>query len=63
MQRVDGTKVTRLTLGDLYPCRLRLRTARAVRTRVQKSAEAIVAGAHAGEGPNVKRELEDHIVR
>jgi len=41
MRRVDGAKVTRLTLGDLDPC-LWLAPSRDGVIGVQKSAEAIV---------------------
>ena len=45
MRRVCGTKVTRLTLGDLLSCH-RLWTPRGGQKGQQKSAEAIVAASH-----------------
>jgi group II intron reverse transcriptase/maturase len=53
MQRVDGVKVTRLTLGDLLVWHA-LATPRGVTRDRQKSAEVIVAAAHGGKGPNTR---------
>jgi len=53
MRRVDGAKVTGLTPGDLTTCpRGRVAPGGAARGG-QKSAEAIRAAAHGGEGPNM----------
>ena len=51
MRRVYGVKVTRLTLGDLHAC-FKLVSSRGDTMGMQESAEAIVATAHGGEGPN-----------
>jgi len=53
MQRVDGAKVTRLTPGGLLVCHA-LGTPRGEPKGKQKSAEAIIAAAHGGEGPNTR---------
>src|SRR3990170_2038921 len=54
MRRGDGAKVTGLTPGDLTTCP-RGRVARGGAARGgQKSAEAIRAAAHGGEGPNME---------
>jgi hypothetical protein len=53
MQRVYGAKVTRFTPGDLLICHW-LATLRGLAIDEQKSAAAIVAAAHCGEGPNTR---------
>ncbi len=52
MRRVYGVKVTRLTLGDLHACPEGLAPPGGGVIGMQESAEAIVATAHGGEGPN-----------
>ena len=56
MRQVYGTKVTRLTLGDLLPC-LVLPASRGVGRGRQKSAEAEVAEP-IGEGLNLSEKLD-----
>ena len=58
MRQVYGTKVTRLTLGDLLPC-LVLPASRGVGMGLQKSAEAEVAEP-IGEGLNLFEALQYH---
>ncbi len=54
MRRVDGVKVTRLTPGDLLICRGGQQPSRGGARGGQKSATAIVAAAHGGEGPDTR---------
>jgi len=54
MRRVDGATVTRLTLGGLRACPWLAAPQGAV-MGAQKSAEAVVAAAHGGDGPNMRR--------
>ena len=56
MRQVDGTKVTRLTLGGLPSC-LVLLAPQGVGMGRQKSAEAIGAGP-TGEGLNLLEKLD-----
>ncbi len=53
MRRVDGAKVMCLTPGGLHGCRKAKEHREVLLMVVQKSAEAIVAISHDGEGPNM----------
>ena len=54
MRRAHGAKVTRLTPGDLHVCLEWLGPSRDSPRDEQESAEAVVAAAHDGEGPNTR---------
>ena len=56
MRQVDGTKVTRLTLGSLWFC-LVLLALQGVRMGPQMTAEVVLAGP-TGEGLNLLEKLD-----